>query len=169
MNLLTKGDLVTAALRKLAVANDATLTDIEPSSFADATFDLEMMMAEWALNEALGLDVGYLFAAEGVDPDPGDAHGLETYALKPVIVNLAVVIAPDYGVMPSELLTSMAQSGYEMLVKSTTWKRTPCLRYRNRVPIGSGNRIPLYLGINYFHDRRKIRHCDDDTDTTTTG
>lgn len=47
MNLTTKGDIVRAALRKLGVASDATLTDVEPQSMQDAVEDLELMMAEW--------------------------------------------------------------------------------------------------------------------------
>ncbi len=47
MQIKTKGDLVRAALRKLGVASDATLTDIEPQSMQDAVDDLEAMMAEW--------------------------------------------------------------------------------------------------------------------------
>lgn len=47
MNLTTKGDLVLAALRKLGVASNATLTDVEPQSMEDGVNDLEMMMAEW--------------------------------------------------------------------------------------------------------------------------
>lgn len=47
MQIKTKGDLVRAALRKLGVASDATLTDVEPQSMQDAIDDLEAMMAEW--------------------------------------------------------------------------------------------------------------------------
>ncbi len=47
MQIKTKGDLARAALRKLGVASDATLTDIEPQSMQDAVDDLEAMMAEW--------------------------------------------------------------------------------------------------------------------------
>lgn len=47
MQIKTKGDLVRAALRKLGVASDATLTDVEPQSMQDAVDDLEAMMAEW--------------------------------------------------------------------------------------------------------------------------
>lgn len=52
MNLTTKGDLVLAALRKLGVASNATLTDVEPQSMEDGVNDLEMMMAEWLGGDA---------------------------------------------------------------------------------------------------------------------
>lgn len=45
--ILTKGDVVLFALRKCAVASNATLTDVEPQSIADGLDDLEAMMAEW--------------------------------------------------------------------------------------------------------------------------
>ncbi|MDU1356775.1 MAG: packaged DNA stabilization gp4 family protein, partial [Citrobacter freundii] len=40
MLIATKGDLVRAALRKLAIASNATLTDVEPQSMQDAVDDL---------------------------------------------------------------------------------------------------------------------------------
>lgn len=39
MQITTKGELVVAALRKLGVASDATLTDIEPQSLEDGVVD----------------------------------------------------------------------------------------------------------------------------------
>ena len=47
MQIKTKGDIVRAALRKLGIASNATLTDVEPESVQDAVDDLEAMMAEW--------------------------------------------------------------------------------------------------------------------------
>ena len=44
MNLTTKGDLVLAALRKLGVASNATLTDVEPQSMEDGVNDLLLML-----------------------------------------------------------------------------------------------------------------------------
>ncbi|MCU6204661.1 packaged DNA stabilization gp4 family protein, partial [Enterobacter cloacae] len=41
---LTKGDIVLFALRKPAIASNATLTDVEPQSVEDAIQDLENMM-----------------------------------------------------------------------------------------------------------------------------
>ncbi|MEG1103143.1 MAG: packaged DNA stabilization gp4 family protein, partial [Comamonas sp.] len=98
MNLTTKGDLVLAALRKLAVASNATLTDVEPQSMEDGVNDLEMMMAEWlGGDDSPGISVGYIFADPDIPPATGDDHGLANNALNSVITNLACRIAPDYG------------------------------------------------------------------------
>lgn len=86
MNLTTKGDLVLAALRKLGVASDATLTDVEPQSMEDGVNDLEMMMAEWlGGDDSPGISVGYIFADAEVAPSPGDEHGLSNNALNAVV------------------------------------------------------------------------------------
>jgi hypothetical protein len=163
MNLNTKGDLVNAALRKLGIASNATLTDVEPQSVEDAVNDLEMMMAEWLGGEAIGIDVGYLFAEVDVAPDTGDPHGLLNNALNAVIANLACRITPDYAIEASPKLVMTARYGKEQLVKLSAMSRAKAARcnagYPNRMPIGSGNRLATNNGWNYFH--RKDKDCDD--------
>lgn len=97
MNLTTKGDLVLAALRKLGVASNATLTDVEPQSMEDGVNDLEMMMAEWLGGDASqGINVGYIFADADVAPDPGD---------EPVYqITLSM---PSFSTLPAALLRIM--------------------------------------------------------------
>lgn len=99
MNITTKGDLVLAALRKIGIASNATLTDVEPQSVEDGVNDLEMMMAEWFQN-GNGIDAGYVFTPDDTPVDPGDLHGMKTSSLSAVTHNLAVRIAPDYEVEP---------------------------------------------------------------------
>lgn len=157
MNLNTKGDLVTAALRKLGIASNATLTDVEPQSMEDAVNDLEMMMAEWLEGSELtpGIDAGYIFAADGVAPDPGDEHGLETGKLSAVFHNLAIRIAPDYEVEPNAKVINTARYGKERLIKLSAMSRAASAKcksgYPSRMPIGSGNRLATTNGWNYFH------------------
>jgi len=62
---LTKGEIVNFALRKFAVASNATLTDVEPQSVEDGVVDLEDMMAEWLINPG---EIGYLFSADDEEP-----------------------------------------------------------------------------------------------------
>ncbi|CAI2068228.1 packaged DNA stabilization gp4 family protein [Serratia quinivorans] len=166
MNLTTKGDLVLAALRKIGIASNATLTDVEPQSVEDGVNDLEMMMAEWREDPAVGIDIGYQFAAEGEPAEVGDDHGLKTAHLSAVYHNLAVRIAPDYQIEPMPKVVTTARYGKELLVKSSALKRAKKVYrdagYPNRMPIGSGNRIPNYNGHYYFH-----RKGDDDADSST--
>lgn len=162
MNLTTKGDIVLAALRKLGVSSDATLTDVEPQSVGDAVNDLEMMMAEWLGSiDSPGISIGYIFADADVAPDPGDAHGLENNALSAVISNLACRIAPDYAIEATAKLVMNARNGKELLVKLSAMSKALNAKcssgYPNRMPIGSGNRLATWNGWNFFHRKEP---CD---------
>lgn len=132
MNLTTKGDLVLAALRKLGVASNATLTDVEPQSMEDGVNDLEMMMAEWLGGDVSpGINVGYIFADADVAPDPGDEHGLSNNAINAVIFNLACRIAPDYALEASAKLITTARYGKERLVKLSAMDRAKAAKCKS--------------------------------------
>ena len=166
MNLTTKGDIVLAALRKLGVASNATLTDVEPQSVEDGVNDLEMMMAEWSGLTGSGIDVGYIFAEAGASPEADDAHGLSNNALNAVIFNLACRIAPDYVMEASAKLIATARYGKEQLVKLSASSRAKSLwknnGYPNRMPVGSGNRLATGNGIYYYH-RKEVSDADSTT------
>lgn len=168
MNLTTKGDLVHAALRKLGVASNATLTDVEPQSLEDGVNDLEMMMAEWSGLTGSGIDVGYIFADPDTAPEEGDAHGLSNNAINAVIFNLACRIAPDYVMEASAKIITTARYGKEQLVKLSAASRAKSLwknsGYPNRMPVGSGNRLVTGNGINYYH-RSEVSDADSSTPT----
>lgn len=164
MNLTTKGDLVDAALRKLGIASDATITDVEPQSTQDAVTDLEMMMAEW-YQGGDGIDAGYAFAVDDAHPETGDAHGMKNQAISTVVHNLAVRIAPDYAIEPMTKLVMLARNGKELLYKGAAVNRARKagrLGYPSRMPTGSGNRGFAQTGFNYFH-RREAEDADDST------
>jgi len=166
MNLTTKGDIVLAALRKLGVASNATLTDVEPQSLEDGVNDLEMMMAEWSGLTCSGIDVGYIFSATDTAPDAGDAHGLSNNALNAVIFNLACRIAPDYGMEASAKIITTARYGKEQLVKLSAASKAKSMwsknGYPNRMPVGSGNRLVTGNGIYYYH-RNEVSDADSTT------
>ncbi|WON77579.1 packaged DNA stabilization gp4 family protein [Serratia sp. UGAL515B_01] len=156
MNILTKGDLVLAALRKIAVASNSTLTDVEPQSIEDAANDLEMMMAEWLQEDTgiSGIDVGYLFSADGEPVDPGDAHGLKKAHIAAVINNLAIRHAPDYAIEAMPKVVTSAAHGKELLQKATAIATAAAAKstqgYPSRMPVGSGNRLFTRNGVNFF-------------------
>ncbi len=164
MNLTTKGDIVRMALRKLGVASDATLSDVEPASMEDALNDLESMVAQWMLADSgsPGIDIGYLFAPEDEAPQIDDDHGLPSYAVMPVALNLACLIDTDYGMMAPQTLINKAESGFEALVRSCARKKVPVLTYRNRVPLGSGNLLQKQLGVNYFYNKVESENVDEE-------
>lgn len=153
MNLTTKGDIVRAALRKLGVASDATLTDVEPQSMQDAVEDLELMMAEW-YQDGKGIIAGYVFSDLDVPPSDGDDHGMRTSAISAVMHNLAVRIAPDYAVEPSAKIVTTARYGKEQLYKLSAMSRAKRAPYPSRMPVGSGNRGVTLNEIHYYPGER---------------
>ncbi len=64
--VLTKGEIVLFALRKFAIASNASLTDVEPQSIEDGVNDLEDMMSEWMINPG---DIGLLRCSKQITPE----------------------------------------------------------------------------------------------------
>lgn len=160
MNLKTKGDLVNAALRKLGIASNATLTDVEPQSVEDAVNDLEMMMYEWlGTKESPLISIGYIFSGDEDEPIAGGEHGLSDNAISAVVSNLAYRISPDYAVEPSSKLIMNARNGKELLVKLSSISKAKKAKmmsgYPNRTPIGSGNILANQFGWRYFHKKEE--------------
>lgn len=143
----TKGDIVRAALRKLGVASDATLTDVEPQSMQDAVEDLENMMSEW-YQDGKGIITGYEFTDPLNPPADGDDHGMRSSSVSAVIHNLALRIAPDYAVEPSSKVVTTARYGKEQLYKLSALKRAKRAPYPSRMPTGSGN---SFANLNEWH------------------
>ncbi|EMC5621863.1 packaged DNA stabilization gp4 family protein [Salmonella enterica] len=147
MQIKTKGDLVRAALRKLGVASDATLTDVEPQSMQDAVDDLEAMMAEW-YQDGKGIIAGYVFSDDENPPAEGDDHGLRSSAVSAVFHNLACRIAPDYALEATAKIIATAKYGKELLYKQTAISRAKRAPYPSRMPTGSGN---SFANLNEWH------------------
>lgn len=149
MLIATKGDLVRAALRKLAIASDATLTDAEPQSVQDAIDDLESMMSEW-YQDGKGIITGYEFSDMDNLPTEGDAHGLQPSAVSAVFHNLACRIAPDYALEATPKTIAIAKYGKELLYKQSAITRAKRAPYPSRMPIGSGNSLATLNGWHFF-------------------
>ncbi|MBT0729517.1 packaged DNA stabilization gp4 family protein [Rosenbergiella nectarea] len=147
----TKGDIVRVALRKLGIASDATLTDVEPQSMEDGVNDLEMMMAEW-YQDGRGIITGYTFANDEDPPAEGDDHTMQSSSISAVVHNLALRIAPDYQVTPTDKIITTARYGKERLMKSTAISRAAQTGYSypNRMPIGSGNKWARVNNWNFY-------------------
>ncbi|MBI0520886.1 hypothetical protein F6Q07_22785 [Pectobacterium parmentieri] len=160
MLIATKGDLVRAALRKLAIASNATLTDVEPQSMQDAVDDLESMMAEW-YQDGSGIITGYEFADMDNLPAEGDDHGLRSSAVSAVFHNLACRIAPDYSLEATAKIIATAKYGKELLYKQTAITRAKRAPYPSRMPIGSGNSLATLNGWHFFPGEKQ------DADSTT--
>lgn len=154
MQIATKGDIVRAALRKLGVASDATLTDVEPQLIQDGVDDLETMMAEW-YQDGKGIITGYEFTDPDNPPAEGDDHGMRSSAVSAVVFNLACRIAPDYAIEPTAKVITTARNGKELLVKNTALSRAKRAPYPSRSPIGSGNKLATLNGWHFFPGTEK--------------
>lgn len=157
----TKADLVTAALRKAAIASEATLTEIEPQSLQDGLMDLELMIYEWAgedLDNPI-IDTGFIYGVEG-DLEGEEPHGVYPYAINGVLLSLAVRALPDYKSEPMVALVNQAAAAKSIIVGRTKMRKVKS-RHRARTPIGSGNIRLSAVGFRYFPERRCRKDKDD--------
>jgi hypothetical protein len=156
----TKGTLVLFALRKFAVASNATLTDVEPQSVADGLDDLEDMMAEW---KSRGIDVGYLFSDDDNPVHPDDDSGLLPEYKSCVGWQLMLRLMPDYSIEPSPRQETNAQTAYEALLTATI--SVPSIQRRGDMPTGQGNKYDYFMMGRFYPDERGPANGDDPTST----
>lgn len=113
--MITKGEIVDLAIRKLIGDRATALTGIGPESYSKAVEDLEAMMALW---QSDGIDLLYNFA-EDMDVRAWSRHdsGLALWMKLPVACNLAILIAPDFHrAVPDETFAE-ASRGWRSIVK----------------------------------------------------
>ncbi|MDR5020037.1 packaged DNA stabilization gp4 family protein [Yersinia rochesterensis] len=127
----TKGDLALKALRKVGLFSDATLTDAEPQAISDSLYDLEDMMARWAIE---GIDLGYIFSE---NPLTGDDSGIPAWANDGVSLKLALQMCLDNVIPASDQLLAEADNAYQTICTALT--TVPPLQRRNDMPTGQGN------------------------------
>ncbi|MDK9585418.1 packaged DNA stabilization gp4 family protein [Lelliottia wanjuensis] len=113
--MITKGDIVDLAIRKLIGDRSTALTGIEPDSYSKAVEDLEAMLARW---QSDGIDLLYNFA-EDMDVKTWSRHdsGLELWMKMPVACNLAILIAPDFHREPPATTVAEAGRGWRSIAK----------------------------------------------------
>jgi hypothetical protein len=123
----TKGELVTAALSELGIADfefDAT-TD-------EATFAIDRMDTMMAFWSSKNVKLSYNF-----DGDSTENSGLPASAYEAVITNLAVRLAPAYGkTVPQELWSAAKASRTALFGESAK----PLERQMQMIPWGAGHK-----------------------------
>lgn len=85
------------------------------------------MMNRW---EADGISLGWSDVTDGANTLPAPVEAEEAIAY-----NLAVVIAPEYGVMPSTLVGQGADSGYKAVLRDV-WAAQPNVGDVTHMPLG---------------------------------
>lgn len=113
--------------------------NLSGSDLMSAIYKLDAMVASW---EGLSTEIGWVFSANPLDADPDQQLTIPDAALQPLITNLAVRIAPSYGKQASIGTKSAAVMGLSAL--RTHLGQIPEKIYPDNLPIGTGNRLPIY-------------------------
>jgi hypothetical protein len=104
---MTNAELIASALRLIGVvAEGIPLTDEQA---VDGMESMNQMLYEW---DADGIDVGFIpqTAVEDESPLYADAQFAVRY-------NLALILAPEYGVEPRSTVIAFARDGYNRLLR----------------------------------------------------
>ncbi|HGJ5884044.1 packaged DNA stabilization gp4 family protein [Arsenophonus nasoniae] len=144
---LTKGDIVLFALRKAAIASDATQTEVEPPSMEDGINDLEDLMAELQIKFG---DFGYQFSLDE-KPSTDDESGLPSKYKHAIGYQLMLRMLSDYGIEPTPRQEASAYSSYDSLLTDTL--NVPSIERRGDMPIGQGNKYTSLSNDSYYVER----------------
>jgi hypothetical protein len=138
--MATVAQVANAALKRILVqAADAPL---EADEYQDFIFALNNYML--AL-DAEGITLGFTEVS-----DLGDEVTIPTGALRGVIANMAIEVAPDYnGTISPALVTAAAQGLQAMRIIGQTISPTS---YPSTLPIGSGNEGANTFNTSRFYD-----------------
>lgn len=143
---LTKGEIVFFALRKFAIASNASLTDFEPLSVEDGISDLEDMMSEWLISHG---DIGYSFSADDEEPLSSDDSGLPRKYKHAVGYQLLLRMLSDYSLEPTPQVLGNAERSYDALLTDTLV--VPSIHRRGDFPVGQGNKYDTLSSDCYYH------------------
>jgi len=132
--LATVSQVAKASLQRILV--QASEAPLEADEYADFIFAMNNYMGEL---DAQGVQLGYT-TVSGL----GDEVTIPTGALRGVIANLAIEVAPDYNGIVSQGLVKAAKEGMNtmrLLGQNITESKMPCT-----LPVGSGNEDDDVLG-----------------------
>lgn len=129
----TKRQLIDDAYGELTLAG--YVFDRRPEEDERAVRKLDTMMAWW---DYRGVRLGYALAS-GPDTTSLDTQsGLPLYAIKPVVQNLAVELAPGEGKTVPQMLRTAAAEGYSLLMVQAAEPIEQ--QMPTRMPSGAGNK-----------------------------
>jgi hypothetical protein len=138
--MATVAQVAADSLKRILVQGaDAPL---EADEYADYLFALNNYML--AL-DADGITLGFTEVS-----DLGDAVTVPTGALRGIIANMAIEVAPDYNGQISPGLAKAAKEGLQTM--RLIGQTVPTTAYPSTLPRGSGNYDPLSIGDSAFYD-----------------
>lgn len=141
--MATAAQVIKASLLKILVQGSEA--ELQPDEFQDAIFDLNNLMLAY---DADGITLGYTEVS-----NLGDQVTVPLGALRGIIYNLAIEIAPEYNGTVTPGIERIALAGLSAMRKlgvAIPVSRLPCT-----LPIGSGNE-------GYGHRYNPFFHCDED-------
>lgn len=137
--MATAAQAINAALKRILV--QGAEVDLQPDEYQDAIFAMNNYML--AL-DADGVTLGYTEVS-----DLGDNITIPAGALRGLIANLAIEIAPDYNGIISEGLRNAALEGEKVMRK--LGQSITATKYPSTLPIGSGNESCGWERISHFY------------------
>ncbi len=139
--MATVAQVAKASLQRILV--QASEADLEPDEFQDYIFAMNNYML--AL-DAQGIALGYTEVS-----DLGDDVTIPTGALRGVIANMAIEVAPDYNGTISPGLVQAAKEGMEAMRRLGQIITTSV--FPSTLPKGSGNEdSSIHSGHHFFPD-----------------
>lgn len=138
--MATVEQVANASLKRILVqAADAPL---EPDEYADYIFALN----NWMLDlDARGITLGFTEVS-----NLGDAVTVPTGALRGIIANMAIEVAPDYNGVVSDALALAAREGLQTM--RLIGQTIPVASYPSTLPVGSGNEDEATYSTSKFYD-----------------
>jgi hypothetical protein len=137
--MATVAQVAKASLQRILVQKSEA--DLEPDEYQDYIFALN----NWMLAlEAEGVSLGFTEVS-----DLGDVLTVPAGALRGIIANMAIEVAPDYGGNVTAALQQAAMDG--MRVMRLIGQSVPTSNYPCTLPTGSGNYY-AYADSHFYSD-----------------
>lgn len=138
--MATVAQIAKASLQKILV--QASEADLEPSEYQDFIFALNNYMLALDAN---GVALGYTVVS-----DLGDTVTVPTGALRGIIANMAIEVAPDYNGQITDGLRIAADEGLKTM--RLLGQRAIQSAYPGTLPRGSGNHRNNQYTSKYYPD-----------------
>ena len=138
--MATASQVIKAALQRIL------LQDSEAPLIASEYQDAIFAMNNWMLDlDAMGVKLGYTEVT-----NIGDEVTIPPGALRGLIANLAIEVAPDYDAQPTQALVAAALGGLKAMRKLGV--RMGRSRFPSTLPIGGGNETDGYRTTHFYPD-----------------
>ena len=108
--MLTKGEIVTRALKKIRIIGMGIEADAE--DLVDSVQELDLMFGAWRNK---GVFIPYSDSPTYASPNPNQLSGLDDGDVQAVVLNLAVNLLDFYGKTPTQTLKQQANLAYSSL------------------------------------------------------